>query len=195
MSLLLKLKERFSNEQVETNNVINEYSEEIDSKTENKEKDVNKDNEKVRADIDIQALANALQYIHNFNYSSENSELKRIRLDKNIKIETIDLRSTDYDDRVERMLPVIKLRILINGISVRFLILKRNIYNKWITDVQHDTFPMSIGIIKFINKWSEDQLNKKRKAEELKENKKKEEQQIKLDRLIEVYEEYKKYEE
>ena len=55
MSLLLKLKERFSNEQVETNNVINEYSEEIDSKTENKEKDIGK----ARVDIDIQTLANA----------------------------------------------------------------------------------------------------------------------------------------
>lgn len=195
MSLLLKLKERFSNEQIEINNVINEYVEEIDSKTKNKENNVNKNNEKVRVDIDIQALANALSYIHNFNYSSENSELKRIRLDKNIKIETIDLRSTDYDGYAERMLPEIKLKILINGISVRFLILKRNIYNKWITDVRHDTFPMSIGIINFINKWSKDQLNKKREIEKLKEYKEKQKEQEKLERLIEIYEEYKKYEE
>lgn len=195
MSLLLKLKERFSNERIEINNVINEYVEEIDSKTKNKENNVNKNNEKVRVDIDIQALANALSYIHNFNYSSENSELKRIRLDKNIKIETIDLRSTDYDGYAERMLPEIKLKILINGISVRFLILKRNIYNKWITDVRHDTFPMSIGITNFINKWSKDQLNKKREIEKLKEYKEKQKEQEKLERLIEIYEEYKKYEE
>ena len=194
MSLLLK-------ERIEINNVINEYVEEIDSKTKNKENNVNKNNEKVRVDIDIQALANALQYVCCFDYSkknflySRNPEVIGISLDENIIIETIDTHIINYDGFVETMLPIIKLRIKIDDIKVNFLVLKKNIYYNWEIDVRRDMFPMSVGVINFINKWSEDQLNKKRKAEELKENKKKEEQQIKLDRLIEVYEEYKKYEE
>lgn len=123
MSLLLKLKERFSNEQVETNNVINEYSEEIDSKTENKEKDI----EKARVDIDIQTLANALQYICHFDYSkknlylhSRNPEIIRISLDKNIIIETIGSYIVDYDGFIKTMFPIIKLRIKIDDIMVNF---------------------------------------------------------------------------
>lgn len=194
MSLLLKLKERFSNEQVETSNVINEYSEEIDSKTENKEKDIGK----ARVDIDIQTLANALQYICHFDYSkkhalySNNSEVIGISLDKNIVIETIDSHIIiDYN----RFFPVIKLRIKIDDIKVKFLVLKRNINYEWEIDVQDNMFPMSHGVINFINKWSEDQLNKKREIEKLKEDEKKQKEQEKLNKLIEVYEEYKKYEE
>lgn len=56
-------------------------------------------------------------------------------------------------------------------------------------------FPCLMGVINFINKWSEDQLNKKREIEKLKEDEKKQKEQEKLNRLIEVYEEYKKYEE
>lgn len=198
MSLLLKLKERFSNEQVETNNVINEYSEEIDSKTENKEKDIGK----ARVDIDIQTLANALQYICHFDYSkknpylhSRNPEIIRISLDKNIIIETIDSCIVDYDGFNKTMLPIIKLRIKIDDIMVNFLALKKNMNCEWEIDVQRDMFPMSVGVINFINKWSKDQLNKKREIEKLKEDEKKQKEQEKLNRLIEVYEEYKKYEE
>lgn len=197
MSLLLKLKERFSNEQVETNNVINEYSEEIDSKTENKEKDIGK----ARVDIDIQTLANALQYICHFDYSkknpylhSRNPEIIRISLDKNIVIETIDSHIIHYNRFVEIMLPIIKLRIKIDDIEVKFLVLKRNINYEWEIDVQNNMFPMSHGVINFINKWSKDQLNKKREIEKLKEDEKKQKEQEKLNRLIEIYKEYEEYE-
>lgn len=201
MSLLLKLKERFSNERIEINNVINEYVEEIDSKTKNKENNVNKNNEKVRVDIDIQALANALQYVCCFDYSkknflhSGNPEVIGISLDENIIIETIDTHIINYDGFVETMLPIIKLRIKIDDTKVNFLVLKKNIYYNWEIDVRRDMFPMSVGVINFINKWSKDQLNKKREIEKLKEYKEKQKEQEKLERLIEIYEEYKKYEE
>ena len=42
MSLLLKLKENFSDKQTELNQAINEYTEKIDGETENEEKDVGK---------------------------------------------------------------------------------------------------------------------------------------------------------
>lgn len=197
MSLLLKLKEIISNEQVETNNVINEYSEEIDSKTENKEKDIGK----ARVDIDIQTLANALQYICHFDYSkknlclhSRNPEIIRTSLDKNIIIETIDSYIVDYDGFNKTMLPIIKLRIKIDDIMVNFLALKKNMNCKWEIDVQRDMFPMSVGVINFINKWSKDQLNKKREIEKLKEDEKKQKEQEKLNRLIEIYKEYEEYE-
>lgn len=64
MSLLLKLKENFSDKQTELNQAINEYTEKIDGETENEEKDVGK----ARVDIDIQTLANTLQYICHFDY-------------------------------------------------------------------------------------------------------------------------------
>ena len=201
MSLLLKLKERSSNERIEINNVINEYVEEIDSKTKNKENNVNKNNEKVRVDIDIQALANALQYVCCFDYSkknllhSRNPEVIRISLDENIIIETIDSHIINYDGFVETMLPIIKLRIKIDDTKVKFLVLKKNIYYNWEIDVRRDMFPMFGGVINFINKWSKDQLNKKREIEKLKEYKEKQKEQEKLERLIEIYEEYKKYEE
>lgn len=197
MSLLLKLKEIISNEQVETNNVINEYSEEIDSKTENKEKDIGK----ARADIDIQTLANALQYICHIDYSkknlclhSRNPEIIRTSLDKNIIIETIDSYIVDYDGFNKTMLPIIKLRIKIDDIMVNFLALKKNMNCKWEIDVQRDMFSMSVGVINFINKWSKDQLNKKREIEKLKEDEKKQKEQEKLNRLIEIYKEYEEYE-
>lgn len=194
MSLLLKLKERFSNKQTELNQAVNEYTEKIDGETENEEKDVGK----ARVDIDIQTLANTLQYICHFDYIkkhalySNNSEVIGISLDKNIVIETIDSHIIiDYN----RFFPIIKLRIKIDDIKVKFLVLKRNINYEWEIDVQDNMFPMSHGVINFINKWSEDQLNKKREIEKLKEDEKKQKEQEKLNKLIEVYEEYKKYEE
>lgn len=65
---------------------------------------------------------------------------------------------------------------------------------KWEIDVQRDMFPMSVGVINFINKWSKDQLNKKREIEKLKEDEKKQKEQEKLNRLIEIYKEYEEYE-
>lgn len=201
MSLLLKLKERFSDKQIETNNIVNEYVEEIVDEIKNKGKDTDKENGKAVLDIDIQALANALQYTCNFNYSrkplylhNKNPEMKRIKLDKNIIIETVDSHIINYDNFIERMLPAIELRIIVDDIKVKFLVLKRNINYKWEIEHQNDLFPMSLGVINFIDKWSKSQLNKERKAKELEENKKKEEQQEKLDKLSEVYKEYKKYE-
>lgn len=197
MSLLLKLKENFSDKQTELNQVVNEYTEKIDGETENEEKDVGK----ARVDIDIQALANTLQYICHFDYIkkhalySNNSEVIGISLDKNIVIETIDSHIIDYNRFVEATFPIIKLRIYIDDIKVKFLVLKRNINYEWEIDVQDNMFPMSHGVINFINKWSEDQLNKKREIEKLKEDEKKQKEQEKLNKLIEVYEEYKKYEE
>lgn len=197
MSPLLKLKKVFSNEQIETNNAVNECIEKIDGETENEEKDVGK----ARVDIDIQALANTLQYICHFDYSkkhalySNNSEVIRISLDKNIIIETTDSHIIDYNRFVEATFSIIKLRIYIDDIKVKFLVLKRNINYEWEIDVQDNMFPMSHGVINFINKWSEDQLNKKREIEKLKEDEKKQKEQEKLNRLIKVYEEYKKYEE
>lgn len=197
MSLLLKLKENFSDKQTELNQAVNEYTEKIDGETENEEKDVGK----ARVDIDIQALANTLQYICHFDYIkkhalySNNSEVIGISLDKNIVIETIDSHIIDYNRFVEATFPIIKLRIYIDDIKVKFLVLKRNINYEWEIDVQDNMFPMSHGVINFINKWSEDQLNKKREIEKLKEDEKKQKEQEKLNKLIEVYEEYKKYEE
>lgn len=197
MSLLLKLKENFSDKQTELNQAVNEYTEKIDGETENEEKDVGK----ARVDIDIQALANTLQYICHFDYIkkhalySNNSEVIGISLDKNIVIETIDSHIIDYNRSVEAMFPIIKLRIYIDDIKVKFLVLKRNINYEWEIDVQDNMFPMSHGVINFINKWSEDQLNKKREIEKLKEDEKKQKEQEKLNKLIEVYEKYKKYEE
>lgn len=197
MSLLLKLKENFSDKQTELNQAVNEYTEKIDGETENEEKDVGK----ARVDIDIQALANTLQYICHFDYIkkhalySNNSEVIGISLDKNIVIETIDSHIIDYNRFVEAAFPIIKLRIYIDDIKVKFLVLKRNINYEWEIDVQDNMFPMSHGVINFINKWSEDQLNKKREIEKLKEDEKKQKEQEKLNKLIEVYEEYKKYEE
>lgn len=197
MSLLLKLKENFSDKQTELNQAVNEYTEKIDGETENEEKDVGK----ARVDIDIQALANTLQYICHFDYIkkhalySNNSEVIGISLDKNIVIETIDSHIIDYNRFVKATFPIIKLRIYIDDIKVKFLVLKRNINYEWEIDVQDNMFPMSHGVINFINKWSEDQLNKKREIEKLKEDEKKQKEQEKLNKLIEVYEEYKKYEE
>lgn len=197
MSLLLKLKENFSDKQTELNQAVNEYTEKIDGETENEEKNVGK----ARVDIDIQALANTLQYICHFDYIkkhalySNNSEVIGISLDKNIVIETIDSHIIDYNRFVEATFPIIKLRIYIDDIKVKFLVLKRNINYEWEIDVQDNMFPMSHGVINFINKWSEDQLNKKREIEKLKEDEKKQKEQEKLNKLIEVYEEYKKYEE
>lgn len=197
MSLLLKLKENFSDKQTELNQAVNEYTEKIDGETENEEKDVGK----ARVDIDIQALANTLQYICHFDYIkkhalySNNSEVIGISLDKNIVIETIDSHIIDYNRFVEATFPIIKLRIYIDDIKVKFLVLKRNINYEWEIDVQDNMFPMSHGVINFINKWSEDQLNKKREIEKLKEDEKKQKEQEKLNKLIEVYGEYKKYEE
>lgn len=197
MSLLLKLKENFSDKQTELNQAVNEYTEKIDGETENEEKDVGK----ARVDIDIQALANTLQYICHFDYIkkhalySNNSEVIGISLDKNIVIETIDSHIIDYNRFVEATFPIIKLRIYIDDIKVKFLVLKRNINYEWEIDVQDNMFPMSHGVINFINKWSEDQLNKKREIEKLKEDEKKQKEQEKLNKLIEVYEKYKKYEE
>lgn len=197
MSLLLKLKENFSDKQTELNQAVNEYTEKIDGETENEEKDVGK----ARVDIDIQALANTLQYICHFDYIkkhalySNNSEVIGISLDKNIVIETIDSHIIDYNRFVEATFPIIKLRIYIDDIKVKFLVLKRNINYEWEIDVQDNIFPMSHGVINFINKWSEDQLNKKREIEKLKEDEKKQKEQEKLNKLIEVYEKYKKYEE
>lgn len=197
MSLLLKLKENFSDKQTELNQAVNEYTEKIDGETENEEKDVGK----ARVDIDIQALANTLQYICHFDYIkkhalySNNSEVIGISLDKNIVIETIDSHIIDYNRFVETMFPIIKLRIYIDDIKVKFLVLKRNINYEWEIDVQDNMFPMSHGVINFSNKWSEDQLNKKREIEKLKEDEKKQKEQEKLNKLIEVYEKYKKYEE
>lgn len=192
MSLLLKLKENFSDKQTELNQAVNEYTEKIDGETENEEKDVGK----ARVDIDIQALANTLQYICHFDYIkkhalySNNSEVIGISLDKNIVIETIDSHIIDYN----RFFPIIKLRIKIDDIKVKFLVLKRNINYEWEIDVQNNMFPMSHGVISFINKWSEVQLNKKRKIEKLKEDEKKQKEQEKLNRLIEIYKEYEEYE-
>lgn len=192
MSLLLKLKENFSDKQTELNQAVNEYTEKIDGETENEEKDVGK----ARVDIDIQALANTLQYICHFDYIkkhalySNNSEVIGISLDKNIVIETIDSHIIDYN----RFFPIIKLRIKIDDIKVKFLVLKRNINYEWEIDVQDNMFPMSHGVINFINKWSEAQLNKKRKIEKLKEDEKKQKEQEKLNRLIEIYKEYEEYE-
>ena len=160
MSLLLKLKENFSDKQTELNQAVNEYTEKIDGETENEEKDVGK----ARVDIDIQALANTLQYICHFDYIkkhalySNNSEVIGISLDKNIVIETIDSHIIDYNRFVEATFPIIKLRIYIDDIKVKFLVLKRNINYEWEIDVQDNMFPMSHGVINFINKWSEDQL-------------------------------------
>lgn len=185
MSILLKLKKGFSNEQIETNNAVNECIEKIDGETENEEKDVGK----ARVDIDIQALANALQYIYNFNYSkkqylySKNPEVKKINLDKNIIIETIDTQISNYNVFAETIFPIIKLRIYIDDIKVKFLVLKRNINYEWEIEFQNNMFPMSHGVISFINKWSEVQLNKERKKE-----------QEKLNRLIEIYKEYEEHE-
>lgn len=92
------------------------------------------------------------------------------------------------------MLPIIKLRIKIDDIAVKFLVLKRNINYEWEIDVQDNMFPMSHGVINFINKWSKDQLNKKREIEKLKEDEKKQKEQEKLNRLIEIYKEYEEYE-
>lgn len=92
------------------------------------------------------------------------------------------------------MLPIIKLRIKIDDIEVKFLVLKRNINYEWEIDVQNNMFPMSHGVINFINKWSKDQLNKKREIEKLKEDEKKQKEQEKLNRLIEIYKEYEEYE-
>lgn len=129
MSLLLKLKENFSDKQTELNQAVNEYTEKIDGETENEEKDVGK----ARVDIDIQTLANALQYICHFDYSkknlclhSRNPEIIRTSLDKNIIIETIDSYIVDYDGFNKTMLPIIKLRIKIDDIMVNFLALKKN---------------------------------------------------------------------
>lgn len=196
MSLLLKLKENFSDKQTELNQAINEYTEKIDGETENEEKDVGK----ARVDIDIQTLANTLQYICHFDYikkhalCSNNSEVMGISLDKNIVIETIDSHIIYYNRFVETMLPIIKLRIKIDDIAVKFLVLKRNINYEWEIDVQDNMFPMSHGVINFINKWSKDQLNKKREIEKLKEDEKKQKEQEKLNRLIEIYKEYEEYE-
>lgn len=196
MSLLLKLKENFSDKQTELNQDVNEYTEKIDGETENEEKDVGK----ARVDIDIQTLANTLQYICHFDYIkkhalySNNSEVIGISLDKNIVIETIDSHIIHYNRFVETMLPIIKLRIKIDDIEVKFLVLKRNINYEWEIDVQNNMFPMSHGVINFINKWSKDQLNKKREIEKLKEDEKKQKEQEKLNRLIEIYKEYEEYE-
>ena len=124
-------------------------------------------------DIDIQTLANTLQYICHFDYikkhalCSNNSEVIGISLDKNIVIETIDSHIIYY---------------------------KKNINYEWEIDVQDNMFPMSHGVINFINKWSKDQLNKKREIEKLKEDEKKQKEQEKLNRLIEIYKEYEEYE-
>ncbi len=201
MSLLLKLKERFSDKQIETNDVINEYVEKVDdeiknSKIENKENDANKDNEKASVDINIQALANALEFKCNFRYSNEITKFEEIRLDKNIVIEARDFRTIIYDDlNIERMLPAIKLAIKIDDIWVRNLILKRNIDYKWEISHQNDSFPLSDGVVNYINGWSEHQSDIKKKAEEFAKILKNKKKQEKLDKLIEIYEEYKEYEE
>ena len=75
---IVKIKRKFSDKQTELNQAVNEYTEKIDGETENEEKDVGK----ARVDIDIQALANTLQYICHFDYIkkhalySNNSEVK-----------------------------------------------------------------------------------------------------------------------
>lgn len=196
MSLLLRLKEKFSDKQIETSNVINEYVEKVDDEIKNKEKDINKDNEQVRVDIDIQALANALEFNCNFRYPNEITKFKEIILDKNIVINARDFKTLIYDDlNIERILPAIKLVINIDDIWVKGLILKRNIDYKWEIFHQNDPFPLSDGVINYINEWSEHQLDIKKKAEEFAKILKNKKKQEKLDRLNEIYKEYKEYEE
>lgn len=168
------------------------------------QKDVEQETKKTKKiDINYSNLGEALDFIFKFNFEKpiyrvafcpkHEDLIHRIKLDENISIEVLDCffvnKEFDFNGKVN----ILKIKLRISDVTVRKIYLMEG-KKKWGCYSTNEFFPLSNGVINFINKWLDKQLEKKhlkiKNITEMKNQKFLE----KLDYLNSIYDQYKEEE-